>query len=349
MFLSPGVGGAQRMSLRLATLLDTNIFEVVFVVVGKKNYQICDFIPTTANVKILKIRNVYDFLTIRIVRLLRKEKPYAVFCSQMYLNIRVILAAKMLAGIRIVIRHNSVVKNLKKMPLTLLFAKKICKYADRVISQTEEMTEELVLEFKVPKEKIVTLHNPIDEQQIHNKIGIQSPYPPISGPKYIMVGRVDPVKGYEFAIYAFAKVVKRIPAAQLYIVGDNSSDTNYYNKLIANIQELKITGNVHFEGYTDNPYIWIKNADVFMLTSKVEGLPNTLIEATYLQVPSISTRCANIVNEIVIDGDNGYLVNYGDNDALVNKMIKALDLPRVKSPYQGATSQEINKVFEFEQ
>ena len=101
------------------------------------------------------------------------------------------------------------------------------------------------------------------------------------------------------------------------------------------------------ESFEDPAYIWIKNANSLVLASKVEGLPNALVEASYLRIPCVTTNCASIVNRIVSEGENGYIVNYGDISDMSQKMMMALNLKKTLPIYVGATTEDVNRLFSF--
>ena len=348
-FLSPGVGGAQRVSVLFSKLLDASQYEVVYAIVGEAKSSIMDFLPLGAVVKQIKIRNIYDFTTFKIMALLRREKPYAVFCSQMYLNIRVIWAANWLGGIKVVIRSNSMVQNLRSKRLDFVVATMLYRTADRVVAQTKEMRDEMISVFNVDACKTIVINNPLDKQQIENKINQPSPYSSNNETRFICVGRIAEVKGCEVAIKALQETSKSIENAHLYFVGEFERTSGYFYQLEQLIKQIGLEKRVHFVGYTDNPYIWVKYADVFILSSHIEGLPNALIEALYLHKPAVATRCIPIVEQIIQEGINGYLVNCGDDEGMATSMIKAVALHSVNSmSFEGATAEEINKLFKFD-
>ena len=347
-FLSPGVGGAQRVSVLFSKLLDTSQYEVIYAIVGEAKSSIMDFLPQGAIIKQIKIRNIYDFTTFKIISLLKREKPYAVFCSQLYLNNRVILAAKLLGGIRVVIRSNAMVDNLKKMKATFWLAKKTYGVADRIIAQSNSMKEEIISTFQIPSEKIKVIYNPVDKGLIAEKLKMTFPPKALDETWFVCVGRVAPVKDYETILRSFNKVKSQLPKSHLYIVGEYSETSDYYVKLMKLIEVDNLTNYVHFIGYTNNPFVWMKCADVFVLSSIKEGLPNALIEAVYLGTPVVSTDCAEVVRKTVVDGVNGFIFKQGAVDELAEKMVNAISINTTGADsYVGAADEGVNNIFSF--
>ena len=347
-FLSPGVGGAQRVSVLLSKMLDASRYEVVYAVVGKANASIMDFLPKDAVVRQIPIKNIYDFATAKIMALMRREKPYAVFCSQMYLNIRVIVAAKMIGGIRAVVRSNAMVDNLKKMRMNFFLARRTYRKADRIIAQSNAMREEIVSAFNIPQEKINVIYNPVDKSLIAEKLSMPLPSKASDETRFVCVGRVAPIKDYETVLRSFLKIRSQFQNAHLYIIGEYSKEAEYFTRLKNLLGAEKGAEDVHFMGYTNNPFVWIKSADVFILSSLKEGLPNALIEAVYIGIPVVSTDCAEVVRIAVKEGVNGFIYKQGAIDELAEKMVKAVSISTSDiSPYVGATESEINMLFSF--
>ena len=88
--------------------------------------------------------------------------------------------------------------------------------------------------------------------------------------------------------------------------------------------ELGIAEKVFFEGFVKNPYSYFKNCEVFVLSSKWEGLPTVLIEAMACNCKVISTDCPGGSAYILEDGKWGELTHVGDVDDLSNAMLKTL-------------------------
>ena len=91
------------------------------------------------------------------------------------------------------------------------------------------------------------------------------------------------------------------------------------------IERLNLIGRVFLPGYTSNVVEDIGKASLFVLSSDFEGMPNALMEAMALGVPSISTDCAGGgARYLIEDGRNGLLVPVHEKDTLANAMDKVL-------------------------
>ena len=103
---------------------------------------------------------------------------------------------------------------------------------------------------------------------------------------------------------------------------------------------------IHCVGFQTNPYSYIKYADCFVLSSRWEGLPNVLIEALYLGTPAAAFACIPIIERIVNDGINGYVVKAEDVNGLASAMLDAAKLGRVDFTYKGAGADDYVNLFQ---
>jgi glycosyltransferase involved in cell wall biosynthesis len=141
-------------------------------------------------------------------------------------------------------------------------------------------------------------------------------------PVLLGVGRMDPQKNFVLLVRAFAKLNHHCEA-RLVILGDG----NERGKLKALVRELGVEDKVDFIGFKDNPYKYMANASLFVLSSNFEGLPTVLIEALACGCPVVSTDCPSGPHEILEGGKWGRLVPVGDEEALAEAMQEALSEP----------------------
>lgn len=343
-FLPGGVGGAERMTITIAKMLPQEEYEIKFVIVSNNKGNIIKFIPKNFPIEYILLPNIWCFGTTRIYCLMRREKPYAVFCSLMYLNCRVALAGHFMNA-KIILRNCNYMKTIR--PDQRLFCRLAYHYADAIISQQEEMSEDIIKSIGVRPEKVITLHNPIDTETITQKMEkAEIPYyKQIDEKSFVWVGRFQKKKGQDIAVEAFSKVHKRIPKSHLYLVGRYDSKSSFFQYVQSLIKKHGLTDYVHTPGFDDNPYRWIAYADCFVLPSRIEGLPNTLIEAQYLGIPAAATRCIPIIKRIIKEGINGYTVPPENPDALAAAMMKAILLKKIPMTYKGANKIDFIKLF----
>ena len=177
----------------------------------------------------------------------------------------------------------------KKIILFLLYNR-----ADKIVTVSNKIREDLSSNFRINKKKIVTIFNPYQIEKINTlskeRVDILE-FENIF--TIITVGTLYHVKNHELLIRSFAKLKEK--NIQLVIVGDGE----LRKELEALREELNLSNKVHFIGFTDNPFKYVGKSDLFVLTSNNEGLPNVLIEAEASCCPIISTDCISGPREIL--------------------------------------------------
>lgn len=116
---------------------------------------------------------------------------------------------------------------------------------------------------------------------------------------------------------AIKLVLKENKNIQLIIVGKGDKETELNNYIFRN----KLECYVRLVGYQNNPFKYIRIADLFILSSKYEGLPNALIEAMFLKKSLISSDCPTGPKEILDYGNYGSLFKVGDYKLLAELIL----------------------------
>lgn len=328
-FTSPEVGGAERVTLTIAKMLPQSEYDITIAVAGRTKGEITGFVPEYMNVCLVRIRNIWDFTTLRFVRLLKKIRPDMVFSSLFYLNIRVVFAAKIVGGIKTIVRNN--ISFTRQGRLGSLLVQKAYQKADVIVCQTDEMKAEMESIKGVESKKIMVIRNPIDvETIIRLSDGCYSPFDK-EHTHFVYVGRIAASKGTDILIKAFEKAHNAMPMSQLHIIGKLAIENSFQYALKSEITDRHLVDSVVWHGYQSNPYPFIKFADCFVLPSRVEGLPNVALEAMYLQTPVVATRCVPVIDRM-IPKERGTVVDVEDVNGLANAMI--IEVKRkIEKPY----------------
>jgi glycosyltransferase involved in cell wall biosynthesis len=196
----------------------------------------------------------------------------------------------------------------------------IYPYVDRVVAQSEGMRDDLLKNYGLGADQVVTIRNPITASIAHASAGVPADVDG-SGEKYVLcVGRLEPQKGLHFALQAFANVHEEFPGLRLKIVGSGALEA----PLRALCGELKIAHLVDFEGFQRDIGGFYKNASVTVLSSLYEGFPNVLVESISVGTPVVAFACPHGPDEIIVEGVNGHLVAPGDIAALQQGIKRAL-------------------------
>ena len=140
--------------------------------------------------------------------------------------------------------------------------------------------------------------------------------------RIVSAGRLNQQKGFHLLIDALVQVRQKIHDVELRlaILGDGP----HRESLEQQIADLKLSDVVHLPGFQGNAIAWYRSADVFVLPSLVEGMPNVLLEAMACGTPVISSDCHSGPAEILGGGRYGRLVPPGNINALRESLTAAL-------------------------
>jgi glycosyltransferase involved in cell wall biosynthesis len=343
------VGGSERMSVNISKMLPPDEFQIKYVIIRDEKFKksstsVTDFISDDNELYTIHAKGHLDKV-IKLYRTIKREKPDVVFASHYNINDKILFLKPFLRGITFIIRAEnsySTFVDSKKFIIRHTYNK-----ADVLIAQTEEMRKDFIENGRLPEKRIVTLENPVDVDAIEQKVrGVGSPYPEDGKKHIVAVGRFHSQKGYDFLIQSLAKVRESQENVELYIVGSYLGPwESEYEKVMQIAEKLGIKDVVHCLGFNDNPFVYVKYADCFVLSSRFEGLPNVLVEALYLKTPVAAFKCIPIIERMVRDGLDGYLAEKENTDSLATAIMNALKMGRTNPVYSGATKEDFVGLF----
>lgn len=205
--------------------------------------------------------------------------------------------------------------------------------ADRVVANAEALAA-LVARVYPEAGTITTLPNATDFDQLDSLAAEPVPAPLPGRRRVLAVGRLVPEKRLDLLVSAAGGLAERIDL-EVVICGDGPERGN----LEAQARQLGLGDRVRFCGFVQNPWAWMASADVFALTSDMEGLPNALVEAQALGIAAVATDCPTGPAEIIAPGQTGLLVAPGDSSALTAALGQLLVDPATRSA-MGAAGRE---------
>lgn len=166
------------------------------------------------------------------------------------------------------------------------------------------------------KTKSWVVPNPIDERYLNLENTINTI------PKHIIsIGRLEDQKDYPLAINAFNNVLKKYPNLIYHIYGQG----NDKEKIKSLIKELNLESKIILEGFTTDINKVYENADIYLMTSKFEGMPNALAESMAVGIPSISTDCEFGPRDLINNEDMGILVKNHTIEDIENALLEIIE------------------------
>ena len=170
-----------------------------------------------------------------------------------------------------------------------------CRCADRVVCCSDTICQEI--RDKYHCDKAVALNNPFNMQEIKSlSVKEETELPWNEGRILISMGREDAVKGYWHLLKSFSRVHEELPDTKLMIIGEG--EFTAYRELA---RGLGVDDAVYFTGLKKNPYPYLKEGSLYVLTSYHEGFPNAMVEAMAMGLPVIATDCMTGPREILED------------------------------------------------
>jgi len=320
-------GGAEKVSINIMRILEKNRFEVHLVVINGEGPAL-RYLSEDIILHDLEVSKTM-FSVFKLRKLIFEIRPDILFSSLIRGNIAVSLA---IIGLKnkpfIIFRSPNSPKLLLKHNQMKFFQKYLLEYAykkaDLVLAQTPEMKAEIIKYHGITKDKITVFLNPIDTDTIDKQIkNIKNPFES-KNINVVAAGRITYQKGFDLLIKSFKNVVEENPLFRLYIIGeDDGCELENLQKIV---KELKLTEYIYFLGYKKNAYKYFYFSDLYVLSSRWEGLPNTVLENLYLHKPIVSTRCIPFMDTLIKEGENGFLVDVGDINSLSNAILNYKNL-----------------------
>ena len=328
MFVIPSLvgGGAERLTVLLLEHIDRERFQPSLVLFEDHcNYCVPEDVPITC----LNKKRCYDLprLICRLARIYEKDKPDVVLGFMNYANLIAVLARKISSAKphMLLSEVNYASINLRQRPgfRPVMWAiPRLYPQSDGVICISNGVANDLVANFGVPREKIKVIYGMVDIDRILALAEEDVDHPwfaPKERPVIAILARLVARKGHPYLLKAFARVTAKCPS-RLVILGEGEER----GALEELAKHLGVEKDVAFLGFQENPFKYIVQSDIFVLSSLWAGFELVIIEAMACGVPVVSTRCPSGPEEIITYGVNGLLVPVANEGALAEAMLQLL-------------------------
>ena len=306
-----GNGGAERViSILTRCLADAGIpVEIVLYYDREPFYEIHPGVRITYIERETKTKNILKN-TIWLRRYFKKNADLVIsFLAQFNM---IALTAALATGVPVIVADRNDPRHMP-MQAPLRWARNLLYHlADQVIVQTQHNKAYFS---KSLQKKCKIIYNPVD---LGEKKGLALRTE--KKRRIVSVARLMKQKNQLMLLDAFSEVKKAFPEHTLTIYGDGP----FREELERRIEELGLRGSVSLPGKVQNVFDCIADAELFVLSSDFEGMPNALIEAMCLGLPVISTAVSG-ATDLIGDGKNGLLSPVGDTQQLTACMMRMLE------------------------
>lgn len=300
MFILPSLsaGGAERVISFVSQNIDKEKFEPTLVIAGFEKDSAYD----VSNVEVIYLNKPRILTALpSIIGLIKKQKPQIVVSSISHVNTAMSMLSPFFNKTKFIGREATVLSkrdNEKKIrqwsPFRLL--PNGFKNLDALICQSQDMAEDMIINFNIPKKNIYVINNPIS-----NLPEVKQTQPNTKIKKFITVGRLTEVKGH----LRLLDILSRLDQPFSYtIIGKGNLEDEIFQKA----KSLGIYNNIKHIPFTNKVNDYIAKHDIFLQGSYVEGFPNALLESCVVGTPVIAFKAPGGTKEIVENGVNGFLV-----------------------------------------
>lgn len=162
------------------------------------------------------------------------------------------------------------------------------------------------------------------------------------------VGTIQPRKGQQDLVKAVDAVSNDLPEFRLRFAGSVSAGQDeYYEGLKQLIEQSSIEDCVELLGYREDIPTLLNGSDFVVLPSTSEGLPRAVLEASATGTPCIATRVGG-AEEIITDGEDGYLVTVGDQESLSQRILDLASDPKLREEMGARAQTNVTERFTVE-
>jgi glycosyltransferase involved in cell wall biosynthesis len=310
-------GGVEKNLFLVSNFLIKKFKKIALITISKKYkkkfHKSIKFISLSLDINNKYGRKFKYFLAlILLFKEILKDRNLIVFSFQA--NIYCIIVCK-LFGVKVIARSNSAPEGWSKNWLKYSIYKIVLNLADKVMVNSKEFKKDLKKKFNV---NAICIYNPLNTEEIiqKSKKKVLSIFKSKKKLKILNIGRFTEQKDQITLLKSLNNLKKNLEYEAV-LIGSGILKNNL-NKYV---KENNLIDNIKLLNFVDNPYNLLKQTDIFILSSRYEGLPNVLLEALVLHKFIISSDCPTGPKEILLNGKGGLLFKTGSHNDLTKKIL----------------------------
>ncbi len=351
LFVRPtlGYGGADRVTLNLLKGFDRSVYDCDLALMKAEGEFLAD-LPEDVKLIDLKANSLWSmWLPLRRAIISSKYDVIYSTCGGASMPMMLAIWLSGFKGVSVVSERNILFppkKNKLKRRLMLGIKKFLYEKATWITAVSKGVAEECVQILGTSKNKTIVVNNPIinsdllegKEEELDNEFFQKFD-------KIVLaIGRFEWQKDYDTMLNAFKGVLNRKANIGLFILGKGPLENHYKEKA----RDLGIFENVNFGGFDKNPFKYMKSSDVYVLSSRHEGMPGVLVQAMACGVACVSTDCPTGPNELIESGKNGFLVDPENSEDLARAIEKLLNDEQLRQSFSSNAPTAVSRFKEKE-
>ena len=304
------IGGIQKAIIDFLEYVENKrIFRTVLILRKADGEFITDVPRVTELIDLKSGKTIFDAILIvfKLIIFINKIEPKRILTFADHISLLTLIAVMFFRtrNIKVVVVEgiylSLYLKNQRWGWLRKVLIAKFYPLAYKIIVQTQAQEYDLLSNFNIPRNKISIVRNWVGNSTIEKIIhegGAEKKY------DIIFIGRLEDQKN----LFLFIDVIHRLqtlfPNISALVVGNGTQ----YHLLAEYAKKKKINSSINFVGFTRNPFKYLFLAKIFLLTSKYEGQPISVIETMLAKLPVVAFRSPGI-SETVFDGRTGFVVS----------------------------------------
>lgn len=319
-------GGTERVAVQLANALwEDGTYDILFVSLTEQQEK--PFYPLNEKIERYHLSEKwinpgigYIPLVGKLKKFIKQKKIDIIIDIDMVLDVLSLPATKKLNTKVISWEHFTT-----DFELSVLYRKLILKYSVKRSDYVIVLTDGDLEEYKTRlgrKTAISRIYNPITYKYQKEEAGER-------GNIILTVGRLVPEKGPEYIKKVALKILNKYPTWQWIILGDGPERDNLEQFVLQNNLQNRLI----LKGNVKNVDDYLRQASIFAVTSKLEGLGLNMLEAREMKVPCVAFNVKMGPRELIHDGNDGYLVKPFDCDEMARKIEELINDPNLRERF----------------
>lgn len=313
-------GGAERALVQLALRIDRDFFRpAVIALRSRPEAEQCELVEQLAAaavpVEFLNCTRKWQFpLAVwRLGRCLRRLRPAIVQSFLFHANVVAALAGK-LSGVQVVAGVRVADPNRSRQRTE----RWIAPLVERFVCVSQSVADFCERNYPLPRTKLLVIPNGVDVARFRDARCADPAVAglPVGRRFLIAIGRLDQQKGHDWLLSLLPRIFAERLEYDLILVGDGPAQA----RLQAQARELQIAERIHFLGWRADVPELLKLADVLLLPSRWEGMPNVLLEAMAAGLPVVTTAVEGVA-EILGPLAPGQQVPVGDSAGFAERTL----------------------------